>query len=436
MRPLATYRSKARRLSAAHLPGLLDLLSQRPGASPEVRAARALEHFSNMHQMLVSGEKGGGINEGLRGFGLAGVPVNRDLKRWLQAAAGQSPISGGPDQLDLPLDVLACSRPALMAVVRGLCFLGAYQAAAGIRDVGRQKYLEMDSAPGTRDWITTLTAQSELGNHDLVREELLHLADQRPVSRGLRSVALGVGWRDGAMFGGCQPRSETAGLVRGAVAVVEGPLANPRPEVREPSQVRARFKYLGRLREEPGTESCDISIINGHAFPELIERFGDGGARHVMSPCRLVLYKNKSAPPVRLDAICEQLGARPALLCDKANLGLMAIEEILLAGAARVHVTGMDLWTGPVTADRSYPFFDRQNRQAIGGGLTSASVACSAGIHEPISHLRYLQNLREIGLITVDERLAGVLDLSDFDYAAALERRHGFPFAARAEGVT
>jgi hypothetical protein len=193
----------------------------------------------------------------------------------------------------------------------------------------------------------------------------------------------------------------------------------------------ATFKFCGVPKDVRPEIRVDISILTGWAYPELVKRFGDQQGLYTMSPCRLLLFKCKSKPPLDIGITVEQLRERPCLLGGKATLGVNAITNLLLAGAGNLRVTGFDLWTGIPTSHAEYPHFVESIRAKNGAGLDRASVARSAGTHGALSQLTYLRSLHKVGRITVDETLRAVLSLTEEEYMERMESVHGFPFAER-----
>ena len=316
----------------------------------------------------------------------------------------------------------------LEVLCRGFAFLGLFRASLVARSMVREKVLRAQNVGTPEDVLRLAAALIDVGNPVAAGEVLDR--DERILrsERRLMSLALACGYGSERLWANWAPAPETANLVAGSRVVLRGPMEPATPSVDQP-EVSVSFKFLGRKLSEESDSCPTISVINGHAYSELARRFLLGCETYTMSPCRLLLYKNKSAPKVAIDAKTARLQARPETLIEKANMGLMTTAEMLLSGAREVAITGFDLWTSSRTAHPSYKFYSSDNSTAPQGGLDRPSVARSAGIHEPVSQLNYLKSLMRLGRISPDTTLRGVLQMSEEEYVTILEKLHGVPFA-------
>jgi hypothetical protein len=318
----------------------------------------------------------------------------------------------------------------VVALCRGLMFLGSFRLAAMIRRVARDALLTESPKFSAGDITRYLAALVDAGLLKSARDTFQHYAPQLTPTGGLRSLALACGYGEPWLWNGWRAQPATRQIVSGSKVILAGPSRSIEDLVPASAMtsVLVTFKYCGvRLGESPPAR-IDISVVNRHAFHELAMRFGDGRRNYTMKPCRLLLYRNSTPPPAHLDTAVERLQARPDLFADKPTTGLLTVVELLLAGATAVTLAGFDLWTEASTAHAGYPYFFRGNSRTVNGGLDRASVAQSAGIHEPISQFTFLRSLLEVGRISVDAPLQSVLRMTEDEYAGRLEDLHGLPF--------
>ena len=412
------------------MPGLTRRWARSSLANRRSQTAEALRLFIDANQYLRSREQFQGARAVRRALRTLAIPEGSRAGDEVLSAVGL--VARRTWDLEaLADDVRGCDLLRLMALSCGLASLGSFRASAAVRSVARESLLEMSTRQQPEDNLLYVAALTDAGHVAEARSVLDGLGGSLKPGREVRSLALACGYSGDWVWRHWTPQPATRDLVGGSDVLLVGP-AVPLTDLAETAtrqSIIATFKYCGRRTAEVPSVRVHVSILNRHAYPELHRRFIDKRGAYTMSPCKLLIFKNTSPPSCDLGIPTERLEARPKLMLSKANLGLMAVTEILLAGAGALKVTGFDLWTKPTTAHPGYRFYSKDNRMHTSGGLDRGSIARSAGIHEPISQFNYLKRLLEFGRIDPDDTLRRVLATSEQEYAARLQQLHGFPFA-------
>lgn len=404
-------------------------------AHAERQAAEALRLFGDSNNYLRSHAHAQGRRAASLALRTLAVPADSEAGRAVLAAVGAAERHVVEPEA-LADDLRGVDFHRLVALTRGLAYLGSFCASAAVRRVARDVLLESRPDVQSANGLTYLAALTDAGRTAEARSILDLNVEHLEPNRAVRSLALACGYSEDWVWRGWTPQPATRDLVGGSEVLLVGPsqrLSDSTDSATRQSIVAA-FKYCGRRGDAASESRVDISVLNGHAYAELQRRFASRDGTYTMSPCSLLLYRNKSRPPYDLGIPVERLQARPELMVEKANTGLMAITELLLAGAGALRVTGFDLWTRAVTARPEYHFYAPDNRTRPEGGLDQGSVARSAGIHEPISQFNFLKRLVEVGRVDPDETLRRVLSMSEDQYASQLESQHGLPFAKGDDG--
>lgn len=415
--------------------GLGTLWARSGLARAERQAAEAVRLFSDSNKYLRSHAHAEGRHAARLALRTLAVPAGSQAGREVLAAVGAAECHLVEPEA-LADDLRGMDFHRLVALSRGLAYLGSFRASAAIRRLARDVLLESQPDVQSANGLTYLAALTDAGQTAEARSMLDTFIGNLEPNRAVRSLALACGYEEDWVRRGWTPQPATHELVGGSDVLLVGP-ARPLSSIADMAiwkSVVATFKYCGSRSSGALDARIDLSVINGHAYEELYRRFGDGSGLYTMSPCKLLLYKDTSRPKCDLGIPVERLQARPQLMVEKANIGLMTITELLLAGACSLRVTGFDLWTKSVTAHPGYRFFSSDNRMHPEGGLDRGSVARSAGIHEPISQFNFLKRLVEVGRVDPDETLRRVLRMSEDEYASQLESQHGLPFAKGDDG--
>lgn len=397
-------------------------------ASGASRGANALDHVKRLHDALAAGDRAQLARHVSAALWYLDLPQRGAASAILRYASG---LAREPeDSLELLDGELAgLDADGLRALSRGFALVGAYRAGGRARRLARDMDLAERPSRGSERWEWWLRAMVDRGDLDTVRLELSRDAGAVRRSRALRWLGIYVGESSDTQLAG----RELAEIVESHPVVLEGPLSEYESSGRSQTRgiVSVRFKYLGHLPDDGGATTCDISVVNGHAYRDLEAKFGASSQGWTMRPCRLLLYKAKRPPQCHLGIQTMRLAARPAVYVEKASLGPMTILELLAAKPQSLTLRGIDLHLGELTHGPSYPLFDTKIDRDTNGGMTSVGVARSGGIHEPISQFNFLKHLHDAGRILAEERLAAILRLDESEFAIRLEQRHGFPFLRR-----
>lgn len=219
-------------------------------------------------------------------------------------------------------------------------------------------------------------------------------------------------------------RDRSVALV--APGIIDGDVGN---EI-EAHDIVYRIKYFGplapRSAQRAGTR-CDIAFFNEHVLRGLVRQKVPTNA--VFNGLGWIVQKK--GRPIAVECASRVMSAWAPTALTTATSGTLALWDLLQFEPSMVRLYGFDFYSRRQQYDSAYLERYLTDPASVGGGfrgahwsgdrLASSDIAWSFMSHVPLSDLRLVQKLHELGLVTADSPVAEVLGLSSDAYLSRLE---------------